>query len=116
MKKPYKYNIKIDELINDEIININRNHDPFHSPHEGWAIIREEVIETDVEIDNIYELLSSLDKLVREDKPLQDHRKCAEKIKEKAIRCIEEAIQIAATANRYITACSIKNNEFRKLK
>lgn len=90
-------------------------HGPYHSPHEGWAVIREEYLEAISELEDMRENMGMLDECVREDSPLQDHAGIAEGIQKAAEAGIWELIQVAATAKRYIHACAHKSGEFRNL-
>jgi hypothetical protein len=77
---------EITHLIEEEYRRASRLHPPFNSPHEGFAILLEE-------IDELWEAVK-----MKECEPNRN------------LYMYEEAIQIGAMAIRFITDC-IENNE-----
>lgn len=85
----------IHNLIEEEMAEANKLHPLFASPHEAWAVIREEVEELHEEVVACEGLLSDMWGCVRSDckpewvlKQLQAH----------AIYAVQEGIQVAAMA------------------
>lgn len=83
----------------------------YHSPHEGLAIIQEEMHETAYEkgiLDTVAEWLRGA---VYHDEGNRQ-RKCAIDIKACALNLAQEAIHVAATAMRYEQALNAGHAEF----
>lgn len=90
----------VKRLVEKELESANKHFPPFRSPHEGWAVIREEAEELRQETDDVEEALNILWERVRYN--MQPHPRFATKIKERAISAACEAIQVAAMARKYL--------------
>lgn len=95
----------VENLIEQEIASAQKKHGEFNSPHEGWAVIREEAIEAGEETGNISKLLDELDSMVRTDAPLVLQNVLAKTIYMRALNGIAELVQVAATCKRYMKMC-----------
>ena len=91
---------EVKALVYKELESANERFPQFHSPHEGWAIIREEVEELRQETEDVEEALNILWERVRYN--MQSHPRFPTKIKERAIAAACEAIQVAAMAQKYL--------------
>ena len=96
-------------LVEKELESANERFPQFHSPHEGWAVIREEAEELRKETDDVEEALNILWERVRYN--MQAHPRFATKIKERAIAAACEAVQVAAMAQKYLDMLREKGNE-----
>lgn len=89
---------EIERLIAMELEDANKKHHPlFASDHESYAVIKEELEETEAELKHLFLYLSSVWHQVKNDtKPTRDYcgMKCA------AIRMIQEGIQVAAMCEK----------------
>lgn len=73
----------------------------FMSPHEGYAIIKEEVEEAQAEIDSVNWHLEYLWRMVRAENP-DGYIDAAQIVERKALQLACEAIQVAAMAMKFI--------------
>ena len=87
-------------LVGKELESANERFPQFHSPHEGWAVIREEVEELLQETDDVEEALNTLWVRVRYN--MRANPCFATKIKERAVAAACEAVQVAAMAQKYL--------------
>lgn len=92
-------------LIEDELIRANIHFPAFASPHEGWAVLYEEVSETNEAVSRANVALGYLWDLIRKhkgaDKDLEAAMKIrAREMKDHTICAIEELIQVAAMCNK----------------
>ena len=83
-------------LVDKELASANERFPQFHSQHEGWAVILEEVQECEYEFDDIKFQL----------KRLWDHVKHNEHpypmmVYERAVKLACEAIQVAAMCKKF---------------
>ena len=90
---------QVRDLVKIELAAANERFPQFHSQHEGYAVIREEVEETREQLEVVERYLSYL-----WDRAKQDHhaREQAEYIKMFAINAACEAIQVAAMAQKFL--------------
>ena len=98
MIKPILDDLK--PLVADELKRANLTHPHFHSPHEGWAVILEEVEEAKKEMDDIELWVEGLKYDVFSDS-YQAANKLVKDIRDKAVRLAAEAIQIAAMCDKW---------------
>lgn len=84
-------------MIKEEAERANQKHKLFQIPHEGWAILKEEIEEAAEELDNICLSHKNMWAAVRGDKDTEIYVK---RIKGLAVRLIAEAAQIGAAAER----------------
>lgn len=73
----------------------------FASPHEGYAVIKEEVEETYEDLESLKWHLDYLWRSVRADDP-DNYRDAAGTIQTKAVELASEAIQVAAMAKKFL--------------
>ena len=89
---------KVAELIAEELEAANELHPPFASPHEGWAVILEEILEMQDEVDKINKHHESMFYNIMHDcSALED----AKAVEEHALWAACEAIQVAAMAKKF---------------
>lgn len=92
---------KLPALIDEELAAANAKHPPFHSPHEGYAVIKEEIEETDAELESAKRMVVLLWGSIKDD-DLYWAGKTAIEIKAKAKQAAAEAIQVAAMAQKML--------------
>jgi len=90
---------EVEELTKAELARCNEQHPLFASNHEGAAVIREEVEEAEDEMGWIKDLYHYLWGAVKDDEP-ETATKAACELKERAIRCACECIQVAAMCEK----------------
>ena len=100
---------EVRKLINEEIINANKNNPPFSSDHEAIAVIKEELEETqeafnELQADQIIQW-----EYIKNNGDWIDKEFVYERMFEDAIQLIREGIQVAAMARKAI-ASGRKNN------
>lgn len=94
---------KLPALIEEELAAANAKHPPFHSAHEGYAVILEEVEEVDLEIGYLHDVINRLWELVKLcDRPGIDMRAPVAATAFHAQRAAAEAIQVAAMAQKML--------------
>ena len=86
------------ELVATELAAANRKHPPFHSQHEGYAVILEEMQETEEAIRLAKIDLEIAWRNIRDDISAEAEI-CG--LKERAIRAACEAIQVAAMCDKF---------------
>lgn len=84
----------------------------YHSPHEGLAVIEEELYEVSSAEDDVACGIDSLRMRVFHNDDIAKHRSTAEGIHEYAVALAQEAIHVAATAKRYIQSVDAAGGEF----
>ena len=90
----------IPALVDVELREANRNNPPFHSLHEGYAVLKEEVEETEEALVVAKDYLASLWRNTRiDDAPCA--KIAAEYLEHRAIHMAAEAIQVAAMARKF---------------
>lgn len=93
------------ELAEKELQEANKIHEKFHSTHEGYAVILEELQEAEEELNLCKDSLSYLWENIRKDENGVDHAKI---LKIEAVSMACEAIQVAAMVQKYIDSCEGK--------
>lgn len=91
---------EIERLIAMELEDANKVHPLFASNHEAYAVIKEEIEETEHEIEAVRSFLKSLWWSIKHDKT--DTTKAYKEMKEASIRVIQEALQVAAMCDKAI--------------
>lgn len=93
---------QVRELVDVELASANKQFPQFHSPHEGWAVMQEEINEMKFDMKWIkkYQKLLFFDIMKNYGKISQDGS--AEVIKKYAISAACEAIQVAAMAQKFM--------------
>lgn len=86
-------------LVSMELQHAKENHEDFHSLHEGYAIMLEEIEECRDELQIIQSLNSDLWQAVKDDNAAGAKMEMDE-IEEAAVRLASEAIQVAAMARK----------------
>lgn len=90
----------VERLVEKELASANERFPQFHSPHEGWAVIREEVEELRQETNDVEEALNNLWGRVRYNMRANPYFET--KIKERAVAAACEAVQVDAMAQKYL--------------
>ena len=93
MTKPLS---EISPLVSQELERATQDNPPFHSRHEGFAVLLEEMDELDEETECIRHNIRELWGAIRADKPTS-----TEELKQAAIRAACEAVQVAAMAEKF---------------
>ena len=88
---------KIYELVAQELEDANRTYPLFHSPHEAYAVLLEEVEEVDYEVGCVKNLLYSMWMKVKNDMNIEDS---ADEIYAQAVNGIRELIQVCAMTEK----------------
>lgn len=91
----------IEEMIQQELKEANREHPMFHSEHEAYAVLAEEVEEACEDMIHIKTNMDLLWKNVKND--LYTNKNYRE-IHKKAVHIIQEAIQVAAMAEKALVS------------
>lgn len=86
-------------LVDKELAEANERFPQFHSQHEGWAVMLEEVVEAEVEMKTIRGNADGMFDLIRNN---VDAKWVAEKIEYAAIHAACEAIQVAAMCRKFM--------------
>ena len=98
------------ELIQKEMMDGIMNHGLFASPHEGLAIIEEEIVEAYTDMNDIIAIFHKMKSEV-----FSDNTEVAEKSAEDiacSAKCLMiEAMQVAAMAEKYIKTFGGQNDE-----
>lgn len=99
---------KIKELIKQELIEANKIHPQFHSPHEAYAVILEEIEECQDEMESIEMYARGMWLSVKEDEEIKAELM---QMENSAIYLIAEAIQVAAMCRKGLAMYGVKGNE-----
>ncbi len=88
------------KLVDLELEAANRENPPFHSAHEGYAVILEEVEEAKAELARVENDMVSIWAGVRHDDPDRAYT-WARFLENTAMRLAAEALQVAAMARKF---------------
>ena len=91
---------EIEQAVKNELVRANRKHPLFNSPHEAYAVIKEEVEEAEYECVLIKDALSQFWSYVKCDGGAPDMLGYLNQTKKRAMNLAAEAIQIAAMAQK----------------
>lgn len=93
----------VEILVYNELDNANKLFPLFHSPHEGYAVIKEEIEEAEEQLTYSKQLLESLWTSIKvNDNSLPYSKMFCEDLKQRAIDGATELIQVAAMAQKYL--------------
>ena len=92
---------KLPDLVALELEAANKEHPPFHSLHEGFAVLREELDESDEALKLAIEESRTMWRAVKRD-DAYDVRVFAFAVRRDALAAAAEAIQVAAMATKLI--------------
>jgi hypothetical protein len=96
-----KNNKQIEALISDELKRAREKFpQPTNSPHEGFAVLLEEIEEMDEEMDIIRVIKDVLWKNVKTDN-LEEQKKALDLMRTHNFNLIKEAIQVGAMIDKY---------------
>lgn len=90
---------KLPALVDEELAAANAEHEQFHSLHEGWAVLKEEIEEAHAELINVECYLGQLWEQVKRD-DAEAAKGYVNAIEWRAICLAAEAIQVAAMARK----------------
>lgn len=91
---------QVRELVATELAAANRKHPPFHSQHEGIAVIWEETEEVKDDLNFVVDYLKTAWRYIREDREAKNI--IAGPIQNVAILLACEAIQVAAMCQKFL--------------
>lgn len=91
---------KLPALVEEELEAANVMHTVFHSPHEGYAVLLEEVEETHAELIDMEVSLKNLWGCVKTDQA-DGGVTWARDVEVRAVHLAAEAIQVAAMARKF---------------
>lgn len=104
----------IEELVQKELDSANSMFPLFRSPHEGYAVILEELEEAEQEIKNARMYLDSAWHNIKHNRQDAITDRIVGELKHSAIKTAIEAVQVAAMAQKYLDSvkgeydCQIK--------
>ena len=90
---------KLPALVVEELVAANLVNPPFHSTHEGYAVLKEEIEEAKDALDEVTVCHQMMWEHIK-----RDHLKAyeyADKVEKYAVRLAAEAIQVAAMAQKF---------------
>ena len=90
---------QVRDLVKIELSAANERFPQFHSAHEGWAVIQEEVDELKEDMDRINGRITSLRARVRFNNSCEE---IVSRIFDDAINAACEAIQVAAMCKKFL--------------
>jgi hypothetical protein len=101
---------EVNELVKKELKAANEKFPLFNSDHEGYAVIKEELEETNEELTYAQLTFANLWENVKDNKtmPTLNH---AEGVRFHAINLAIEAIQLAAMAQKFIDSSNARNDK-----
>lgn len=90
----------IEELAAEELVDANAKHEPkFNSPHEAYAVIKEELEEMQEDVERCDKLLGLMWRCVKEDNDYSARIKL-EYMKSFAVFAVQEGIQVIAMCDK----------------
>ena len=92
----------IECLVSEELIRANKKNPLFHSDHEAYGVIDEEVREIIDETELIIYWLKRFRALTYRDSSREVKDDAITSIKEAAVRCACEAVQVAAMCDNWV--------------
>lgn len=92
----------IEDMIQQELKEANKEHPMFHSEHEAYAVIKEEIEEASFEFISLENYLGNLWHKVVIDET--NNKRIYEEMKKASIRAIQESIQVAAMCDKAIAS------------
>lgn len=95
---------QITELVSIELERAKEEHEDFHSLHEGYAVLLEEIDESRDELQIIQADAAALWRCVKNDNALEAKLALVE-IEDAAVCLAAEAIQVAAMARKAVACC-----------
>lgn len=98
---------KLPALVVEELEAANAENPPFHSLHEGWAVLKEEVEEAREDCDDVEFSTRQLWAAIRGNHNLQTELS-AKKLSKQAQSLAAEAIQVAAMAEKLLDYINAK--------
>lgn len=90
---------EVESLVLKELRSANEKFDMFHSMHEGYAVIKEEVEETEQDLSVVKIHLKDMWNNVKEDLGSVE---LAKDLKKRAVSMAVESIQVAAMAQKFV--------------
>lgn len=97
---------QVEKLVAEEGTRSMIEHPLFNSTHEGYAVIKEEIEETEYELNVLNEMLEGAWRAIKDDRQCDGHMI---EIKKRAINTAAEAIQTAAMAQKCIDSFEAEN-------
>lgn len=89
------------DLINEEYSNAIKNHgDGYHSSHEGYAILKEEIEEVDIEIEDLKRWLDDFWESVKNNNYYNEPKRCVEELEVCVENAIKELAQVGAVLKK----------------
>lgn len=89
---------QIDIVVKNELNEANKNYPMFRSPHEGFGVIYEEMVEAFDELDRCADMM---DKIVERLHDNSIDESCMTALEKSAERTAAEMVQVAAMARKY---------------
>ena len=96
MQELYK---QLEQLSKEELAKVNEKFPMFHSTHEAYAVVKEEIEELENELVAINVLLSEIWQQIRLN---QNNKEIIQQLKRRALFSACEAIQVSAMAQKMI--------------
>lgn len=91
----------VDELIDEEYLNAIKKYGyDYNSLHEGYAILKEEIEEVDIEIEDIERWLNSFWTSIKIDMYYRDTKDCVEELEVCVKNAIKELAQVGAVLRK----------------
>ena len=91
---------RLEELTEEERRRSYEHERYFHSPHEAFGVIKEEVEETEDELLNMKGLLDAMWYRVKRDETVSGQ--VAQDLRDCSLRCAAEAVQVAAMCDKLV--------------